>query len=386
MNALITESLLKKDTSYVLPFKRVLLSKTEVKWVAWIHQYTLKFGQPPTLERFEKEFPSDFVRVPSADPLQDIYEQTLQEKRNVYARAEITKHAQNLKDGENPIPLIEKIHDAITANDEGCVTTEFFDKSDYFKPQQAFMTGISNLDALVGGFVKGDLAWIVGRPGDGKTTLLLFLIAKWFWEGKTILMISNEIPYKDMLFKIDAISANMKVWEKRLGKWEPDSKEKIRFLQYVQSISPGKIIVPTGPVRQPSSLSGMIKQYKPDIVCIDGAYMMSPTGSVTTEWAELAQVSRELKQIANTTETPIIGVLQATRDSEFKSTMSLSAIAGTDAFGQDADTVLFLKSNGIANGDKVVVCHTSKNRNGIMGSAMLAYDFNRMVLYETNED
>lgn len=385
MNQLITESLVQSDLSYILPFKKVLLTKIEKQWVDWIHEYLLVYGQPPSLDRFEKQFGHNFTPVHSIDPLGDVFDQTLTKKRNIYVRTEIANHTQELKDGEDPTAIINRIYEAITSVDTSCVTSEYFDKSSYFRVPETMLTGLPKLDDVIGGIVRGDLVYIAGRPGDGKTTLLLSMIAKWYWQGKKILMISNEIRYDDMLFKVDAMLANMKISEKRLGIWQPQSTLKLKFLQYLQSISRGQIITPKGPVIKPSSVRALVSQHKPDVVCIDGAYLMSPNGAATNEWAELAAVSRELKQIANQENVPIIGVLQANRDSEYKSITGLGALAGTDSYGQDADIVLLLKAQGLVDGEKEVLLHTPKNRNGALANVMIRFDFEGMNVYESNQ-
>lgn len=385
MNELITQSLCEGDVSHLLAFKRELLTKIENNWLDWIHDYILKYGRPPTLERFEGEFSHNFVSVTSSDPLGDVFSRTLVDKRNIYVRTEIQKHAQILKDGEDPTAVIEKIYQAISGVDTSCVVSDMFDKSSYFRVPESLLTGLPRLDDAIGGIVRGDLVYIAGRPGDGKTTLLLSMIAKWYWQGKRVLMISNEIRWDDMLFKIDAMLANMKIAEKRLGIWEPNSKLKLQFLQYIQSISPGKIIAPKGPVMKPSAVRALIVQYKPDVVCIDGAYLMSPNGNATNDWAELATVSRELKQIANQENTPIVGVLQANRSSEQNSVNNLGALAGTDSYGQDADIVFLLKAQGLVDGEKEVLLHTPKNRNGALANVMIRYDFESMGVYESNQ-
>lgn len=386
MNTLITQSLLEKKVGYVLSFKRELLSNMEVQWVEWIYAYILKYGVPPTLERFEKEFSTTFVSVVSPDPLRDVAEQTLVEKRNLFYRSYVTKTQSQVKDGVDPLPFAEELVKVLRSNEASCVTSRNFDKSEYFRTPESLLTGIHGLDEIIGGIVRGDLVYIAGRPGDGKTTFMLHMIANWYLQGKRILMVSNEIPWQDMLFKVDGILANMSIGEKRLGNWNKDSERKIRFLQYMQSISDGEIIIPDRPINSPSEVRGAIVEYKPDIVCIDGAYLMSPDGNPTTEWAELAEVSRELKQIANKEEVPIVGILQANRDSEYKNTLSLGALAGTDAYGQDADTVLLLKAQGVQNGDKEVMVYTSKNRNGIVSSTFVAFDFTGNIVYETTPE
>jgi replicative DNA helicase len=246
--------------------------------------------------------------------------------------------------------------------------------------------GIETIDDATGGLSEGDLAYIVGRPADGKTTLLLHLIAKWFCDGKNILLISNEIPWLDMLYKVDCILVGASVGEKRSGNFTQDTKDKMAALKYMQSIMDNKITIPDRPVRKPAELLSLITQHKPDIVCIDGAYMMSMTGASTVDWEDLAAVSRELKQIVNTENIPIVGVLQANRTAEGSKTVSGASIAGADAWFQDADIILSVRQDEKTAFGANVVLSTTKNRHGIQVMTKINYNFHDMTLGEVTKD
>lgn len=384
MNTLITESLKRGNTRFLSKFTDALLTKTERSWIAWIQKYNVEFGQPPSITRFSDEFATSFMVVESSDPLEDIFQVTVKNKKNLLVRAYIQKNVEQLRDGADPSQMIEDLTRQISISTGEIVETDTFDRSMYFREVNRIFTGIESMDEATGGINDGDLVYIVGRPQDGKTTFLLHLIAKWFWEGKKILVVSNEIPWIDMLFKIDAIIAGVSVGEKRSGKWKPGSKEKLRFLQYLSSIAPNKIVIPSKPVRKPSEVLALIQEHKPDVVAIDGVYLMSMTGAATVEWTELAAVSRDLKNIANTTGKPIIGVIQANRGASEHQTVSGANIAGTDAFFQDPDIVYALRHvmNGGDNMSKQVNLTTTKNRHGVYISTVLEYDFQRMTLTE----
>lgn len=384
MNSLITESLRRVNTRFLGRFTPAFLTKTEAVWLKWIADYNIKYGQPPSIERFCNEFSANFVQVDSVDPLPDLFEKVVAEKKNWITRQFIQAHVEELRDGLDPSSLIEELHKKISLAQDDVFDSKTFDTSAYFAEVNRVFTGIKTLDEATGGVNDGDLVYIVGRPQDGKTTFLLHMIARWFWEGKSVLVISNEIPSIDMNFKIDAILAGVPVGEKRSGRFKQESKDKIKFLRYLKNTMPNRLIIPNHPVRKPSSILTLIQEYKPDIVCIDGVYLMSTTNSPSVDWAELAAVSRELKMIANQTETPIIGVIQANRGASDKQTVGGENIAGTDAFFQDPDIVLSLRHviNGSDNMSKTVLLSTTKNRHGVFISVNLAYDFVRMTLRE----
>lgn len=384
MNQLITESLKRGNTRFLFKFTDALLSKTEKGWINWIQKYNIDFGQPPSLDRFSTEFSTSFVVVDSVDPLEDIFLLELKQKKNLVVRAYIQKNIDGLREGDDPSQMIEDLHKQIAVSSSGIIETDTFDRSLYFREVNRIFTGIETMDEATGGINDGDLVYIVGRPQDGKTTFLLHMIAKWFWEGKRILIISNEIPWIDMLFKIDAILAGVSVGEKRSGKWKAGSKEKLKFMQYLSSIAPNKIVIPNKPIRKPSEVMALIQEYKPDVVCIDGAYLMSTTGAATVEWADLAAVSRDLKAIANTTEVPIIGVIQANRGASESQIVTGANIAGSDAFFQDPDIVYSLRHmiNGGSNMNKTINLATTKNRHGIFVSVQAELDFENMTMRE----
>jgi predicted ATP-dependent serine protease len=383
VNALITESLKRGSAEYIFALPEQLTTKTEKKWLKFIAEYMAAYGVLPTVTRMSSEF-SDFVEENCPDPLGDIYAVLLQEKKNFYTRSFIEKNLESLRSGADPTNIILELSKTLSAGEVSAVDTSNFDKEDYYSTPSMLETNIEVLDSATGGIADGDLVFIVGRPADGKTTLLLHMIARWYWEGKKILCVSNEIPYLDMLFKVDSILAGVPVGEKRTGKFSDESKAKLSFLRYLQAHSPGKIIMPKHPVRRPAEVQALIKQHKPDVVAIDGAYLMSTDGTATAEWAVLASVSRELKQIANVDEIPIVGVLQANRTAEEKQSVHGGGIAGTDAFFQDADIILAVRSLQTTESGKGkhVLLSTTKNRHGPHITAELAYDFVEMTMRE----
>lgn len=386
LNELITASLMTGATSEILTIESRLLSTVEKKWVQFIRDYSIKFGVAPSLSRFENEFSSTFVAVPTPDPLADVAEQALTALRNRFTREYITKHQDMLKNGDDPTLIIRELFDVVMRDSLGCTALSAFDNQAYFEVSDLLPTGLPTIDALTGGFAKGDLGFIVGRLGDGKTSMLRHLIAKWYLAGKRILLISNEIRWDEMLWQVDCILANLPPGEKRSGKWSETTKQKLRFLRHFASIHDGEIVIPRRTVRNPAELHGLIAEHRPDVVAIDGAYLMSGDGKATSEWQQLAAVSRELKQIANNLNVAVVGVIQANRGAELQVKMTSSSIAGTDSFGQDADivwSVRFQKTEGMR---RYVKASTVKNRHGMMGDCTLCFDYGDMSLYEVEDD
>lgn len=381
MRELVTESLRRRDIVNLLSVTEQLLQGQQVQWVKFVSAYTTKYGSPPSLNRFEAEFPS-FVAVPCEDPLDDIFDVTMRKLRNEFARRFIMERQAVLRDGD-PLEPINELHAILSADPKGCVTTATFDKSAYFRHVTSIPFGLPTIDNAVGGVCEGDLVYFVGRPGDGKTTLLLNTAANWYLRGKKILLVSNEIPWDDMLWKIDAMLAGFPWAEKRLGTFSEDTTRKVNFLKYISTQMGGTLITPRGPVMTPGEVGGLVTTYRPDAVLIDGVYLMSLTGKPVTDWQDSAAVSRELKQIATKNNVRVVGVVQANRKAEeMGSNITGAGIAGTDAYNQDCDTALGIRSVRNDGRYRHLTVNTTKNRNGAPAVANVVIDYASVRIFE----
>lgn len=373
MNELITECLKRREISFLYGVKEEWLGTLENKWLDFIYTYSTKYGEPPLLTRFEKEFPN-FVAVFNPDPLLDVYEQTLKEVRNEFAKSYLMKKQDALKAGEDPTEMVRELWTILSGGESGSAHISTFDKSLYIRGAKSFKTTMHSLNVLAGGLVAGDLFLIAGRPGDGKTTLLASQVIHWYLDGKRILLISNEIKYDDMLWKIDCMLTGINPAEKRAGMLFQESQRKLLFLKQVQARLDGEIVVPQRPVRTPAEVQGLIEMHKPDIVCIDGLYLMSPDGKATAEWEKMATVSREIKQIAVTQEVLIVGVVQMNREAE-RSGASKSTVAGTDAYVQDSDLLVAVHAEEYVGDIRKVAMTVIKNRHGGYGVVNILYNY-----------
>ena len=88
-------------------------------------------------------------------------------------------------------------------------------------------------------------------------------------------------------------------------------------------------------------LEAKIREYKPDLVVVDGMYLMKDdrSGQRTVDWKAIAHISQDLKLAAQEHDIPIIGVTQANRAADKSKGEDLTELAYADSFGQDADAV-----------------------------------------------
>ena len=358
MNVLITQSLTDGNVTHIYQFPRVLMETREAEWIEWIRQYTIKHSAPPSISRFCKEWDT-FVPIDKGDPITDTYEQALVKKRNFYTRRFLMERTDEINDGVDPSAIIQELHQVLSMGDVEVLKYSEFDRTRYFREKTSFPYGIGQLDEYTGGASAGDLIYLFGRLGTGKTTLAIWMIKKWLEDGHKILVISNENRAEDIISKIDAFMGGWNPLKRRLMDWTPDEETKIRTVSHIAATLDGEIIVPTVPIYNVNEVQALIHSHQPDVVVIDGVYLLSENKGDSANWEKLTDVSRNLKRMADGHGVPIVGIHQANRQAVGKR-VEIENMAYSDALGQDADLVLGLTEE--ADGDLYIEC--LKNRWG----------------------
>lgn len=338
MNGLITKSLEDGNIVHLLSFPTELMTPGERQVVEWIRLYAAKHGALPTLHRLGEQFET-FMPIPMVDPLGDVYEKELAKKRNLFTRESLLSIQDKLRAGEDPLPHIEKIFNTIRGGGGDVVLYSRYDRSEYTRRITAYPYGIQALDKHTGGAAKGDLIYTIGRLGTGKTSFVLWLVKRWLLAGHRILLASNENRPVDVIGKIDSFIGGWNPLKKRTYDWTDDDLERIRTVSHIAATLDGELIIPSKPVANVSVLESLIYQYSPDIVVVDGVYLMGGGGRGEAMWERVTGISRELKQLAMTAQLPIIGVHQASRAAIGKR-VDVENASYSDAIGQDADLVL----------------------------------------------
>lgn len=337
MNALITKCLETSSIGLLYSFPEKMMTKKEKEVVGWIIDYTSKYSRPPSMKRLLENF-NTFVPVSNEDPLGDIYERTLVRKRNLHTRQYLMDIQEKLKSGEDPLPYIQELHQTISMDGRQLVRYSQYDRSEYTRREVAYPYGIPMIDKQTGGIGKGDLIYLAGRLGVGKTTFAVWIVAKWLLEKRRILLISNENRPDDIISKIDAFIGGWNPLKRRTLDWTDDELERIKTVTYLASSLEGDVIIPNRPVKSIGEIRGLKQAVQPDIVMIDGIYLMEGARGESM-WEKITHISRDLKQLAEEDGTPTVGITQASRKAVGKR-MEIDDLAYSDALGQDADLLL----------------------------------------------
>ena len=232
------------------------------------------------------------------------------------------------------------------------------------------------------GFWPEDLALFVARMGIGKTWSAL-QIAGYAWEqGKKVLVATTEMTKERMAMRYFACKLRLPYKDFRQGKLDIFTEQK--FYAGVKQLmdSPNFNIVGGDFDFAMETFAGIVMDEKPDIVVVDGAYLLKVPGLTRTERA--ANVFDELKRLAKRSKAAVIATMQFNREVKTNQakTVQADAIAMTDVAGWNADLIFGLIQTEEMKKNKRMAFKPLKVREGEAEEIECNWDFDQMLFDE----
>jgi replicative DNA helicase len=210
-------------------------------------------------------------------------------------------------------------------------------------------------------------------------TFMLVVFAEYAWaNGLNVLFINNEMSEEQIGKRFDAVHFKLPYKEFRAGLL-PDELEK-RYFEGLQELEGENPIWVISDVSGVMSIASKIDQYKPDIVMIDGMYLLNDDRKGDSRWERVTNVSRDLKKLAQQKRVPIIATTQFNRatDETRVERVTLSNIGFSDSLGQDSDIVLGLFRTRDMELNNEMLVRMLKVREGQPVDFSLLWDLRRM--------
>lgn len=234
-------------------------------------------------------------------------------------------------------------------------------------------TGFTELDEALGGWDRlEELATIVGRPGTGKSFILLRTAIAAAEQGLTVGMYSGEMSALKVGFRMDTLIGHIS----NRGIMQGDISIQNDYKQFLDTLTEkfkGKfwVITPTdlGHPATVNDLDAFIDKYKLDVLYVDQHSLLEDQRKARDPVTKASNISKDLKNLQVQKRIPIIAASQQNRSSlEEGNALDVSRIAQTDRIGQDSTVVLFLEQK-----DGVLTIHISKSRDGGGAGMKLKY-------------
>lgn len=245
------------------------------------------------------------------------------------------------------------------------------------------MTGISTgwkyLDKYLGGWNKGNMVVIAGRPGSGKTAIALSLAIDSCRLAK-VLFISLEMSKEELAKRYLSFIANVENYKIRSARLTETDLKQITEQLYGMNMD---FFLDDGSNSDINDIVAKIKLHKAkhglDIVFID--YMQLIKSHQKVREQEIAHISRTLKLLAKELGITVIALAQLSRETEKRAEKKpmLSDLRESGQIEQDADIVLFPFRPAYYSDDKPEIemdaeLIIGKNRHGQCVSVPMSFE------------
>ncbi len=262
------------------------------------------------------------------------------------------------------------------------------------KTSKLIKTGYGKLDAFSGGLTRGEITIIGGRPGHGKTTVMINMLANVLKEGHKAIFFSRELPNSELVKKIVCLeSGKLDYGQVRKNIWTNDSlKHFDEALSFVRDKYSSDKFLMFDNVRDFAASSSEVKRFKPDIIFDDYIQLIACDSREDQRRLQIEKLVNDYKWLAKETDAVVVLASQLNRMIERagirgKALMpQLSDLAESGAIEQVAENVFFsyydYKVRGEAGkGKNVLTISAGKVRYGDSGDVDLAYEGNKCKIY-----
>lgn len=251
------------------------------------------------------------------------------------------------------------------------------------EPTDKISTGYYNLDTLLGGgLCNGQLCIIGARTAQGKTALALNLAYKALKAKRTVVVFSLEMQQTEIIQRLAAIRSAISFAEYRNG--ESNAVERMNEAALWLSEKPLFISDTAHTMERIKAQCYEIKKtHSPDMVFVDYLQLIQPTVKQNrNREQEVAEISRNLKILAQELNVPVIVPSQLNRGAENRTEdkPKLSDLRESGSIEQDADICLLLSRN-----ETHADLRVAKNRNGRNGTIQMVYKGNTFTFTEESQ-
>jgi replicative DNA helicase len=237
--------------------------------------------------------------------------------------------------------------------------------------------GFPEIDKVTSGLQAGQLLVVVAPPKTGKSTLLLQWAHNVHSHGATPVFQSFEMNNNEQTNRYDAMRARLS--HHRLTTGTLTAEEESRFQAKLRSMEKMRHkfwLTDTISSNTISGIANKIQALQPDIMFIDGVYLMEDeqSGERNTALA-LTNITRSMKRLAQQFQIPIVISTQTLAWKMQKGSVTIDSIGYSSSFAQDADVVFGLQKED-ENVDDMRLLKILAGRNTSPMEVSLLWDWN----------
>ena len=253
-------------------------------------------------------------------------------------------------------------------------------------------TGFHGIDYVTGGLQPEQFVVLFGTPKSFKSATALAIALAVHRQAKIACFIGFEmsnIEQQDRTVSLISGVSLTKIMNGTLT--EKEFKAVQKAMRQMEEMRPLIFSTDITSATTVSGIQAKIQQYQPDVVFVDGAYLMQSEQSGVEQGSPQAMtsISRGLKRLAQAQKIPIVVTTQASL-TRSRGGLSLSSAMYTQAWGQDCDIMLGVERvhedkkdaavelvDEVNSGPALVKFKVVESRSGPRRDILLEWDWSR---------
>ena len=366
---------------------RELFDEAESRVFDFVRGHFREYGELPALSTIRQELR---VTMPPAEEPVDYYKNRLYNRKlyvDVRDKFPELRQAMQQNDMASVVTKISEMH-SLTRRNSATEDLRNMDEAGEAlltayrrRHESPGMTGIPSgwhhFDDQTGGYQGSDLVGWVARMGMGKTYLLLKQAYAAWQAGYYPLVITMEMAIDQLMPRLAAVGTGINptyikkgmlssATHRRMVNFMNDMVGGDRFMMYAGSFN-----------KKLGDLEVLAREVQPDIVFIDGAYLLKPENAHRMSRHErIAEVFDGLAEMRVRLGLPIVFTTQFSRQAGKRGKEgSLENIGFTDAIGMHCTMVLSVREGNTPHQSSRRIVTFLKGREGESGEFQTHYSF-----------
>ena len=322
---------------------------------AFVRKHYGEYSEVPTAVTVKDHYPNYKV-LDVQDSIEYLLDTMVDFRRRMLTRQGLESAIEELQENNHDAALLAMERTITKVNEQGVLGTHEIDLTknteQRYKEYQALQneeflgipTGFAKIDEATAGLQGGQLVTIIAPPKTGKSQIALKMAINVHQLGKTPMFQSFEMNNHEQQQRHDAMRAHISHGRYRRGKLLPPEESRlIDMLNKMEIEHPFHLVDAVNGITV-SALSAKIEQTKPDIVFVDGVYLMldEVSGEMNTPQA-ITNITRGMKRLAQRIDKPIVITTQTLLWKMRAGKVTADSIGYSSSFFQDSDVILGLE-------------------------------------------
>lgn len=368
----------------------------------WINDYWRDEGSVPTTRALQHAYPTYRVDTDVEESLDWLIDQIRKQRKRdlvIEILAE-TGDALSSRDGEEEALRLlsaglSEIHTEIPVLADEHLTETYSARAERYRELAestgelaGLPTSFPAIDRATNGLQPEQLVTLIGQAKAGKSWIAIRIAKAVSDIGLLPMFVSFEMSVAEQAARFDAMCLECSATNLMAGHSTPHQRKRLKRL-WRERRSENRDVLISSDINAVTTLSGLaakIETNRPDLVIVDGAYLMDDehSDSRTSESERLTRLTRGLKRLAQQRKVPVLATTQALQSKTRRGRLDQNSGGYTSSFQQDSDVLLGVEKPEDEDSRMVVRVIASRNSGKVDIGVEVDWDTSRFI--ETGEE